>query len=165
MIVLKNVLVATDFGEAASVAFKYGRQLARTFGATLHVIHVVDDLALPAAGFPEYAPDYGRMHVEVDAAARNRMNALLSDEDRRVLGAQGIVVASSWPARAILDYARKANVDAIVIGTHARGRVAEFFVGGVGENILRHAHCPVLVVRYPEHEFVHPDALQTVSHA
>ena len=165
MIVLKNVLVATDFGEAATVAFKYGRELARTFGATLHVIHVVDDLALPAVGFPEYAPDYGRMHVEAEAAARNRMDALVSEEDRRALGAQGVVVASPQPARAILDYARNANVDAIVLGTRARGHVAEFFMGGVGESVLRLARCPVLVVRYPEHEFVHPDGLQTVTHA
>ena len=44
MIALKNVLVATDFGEPAAVALAYGRDLARTFNARLHVVHFVDDV-------------------------------------------------------------------------------------------------------------------------
>ena len=165
MIVLKNVLVATDFGEAATVALTYGRELARNFGAALHVMHVVDDLAARVVGFPEYAPSLGRMQAEREAAARTRMETLVSDEDRRVLRARTVVVASQWPARAILDYAREARVDAIVVGTHGRGRIAQFLMGSVAENVLRHAPCPVLTVRHPEHEFVLPDALQTITHA
>ena len=46
MIVLKNILVATDFGEPSEAALTYGRDLARTFGATLHVLHVVEDIAV-----------------------------------------------------------------------------------------------------------------------
>lgn len=165
MIVMKNVLVATDFGDAADVALKYGRELARTFGARLHLIHVVDDLAARMVGFPEYVPSLGRMQAEAEAAARTRMETLVSDEDRRVLGAQTAVVVSQWPARAILDYAREVDVDAIVVGTHGRGRVAQFFMGSVAENVVRHAPCPVLTVRHPEHEFVLPDALPTTTHA
>ncbi len=44
MIVLKNILVATDFAESAAVAMAYGRDLARTFGARLHVTHMVEDV-------------------------------------------------------------------------------------------------------------------------
>jgi nucleotide-binding universal stress UspA family protein len=41
MIALKNILVGTDFGEAADMALSYGRELARAFGARLHLVHVV----------------------------------------------------------------------------------------------------------------------------
>ena len=61
MIALKQVMVATDFEEAAEAAFAYGRQMARSFGATLHVVHVADDIAGRAAslaGFAEYVADY-----------------------------------------------------------------------------------------------------------
>ena len=44
MIPLKNILVATDFGEASDAALNYGRALARTFGATLHVLHVAENV-------------------------------------------------------------------------------------------------------------------------
>ena len=43
MFTLKDVLVATDFGEAAETALNYGRELARRFGAKLNLVHVVDD--------------------------------------------------------------------------------------------------------------------------
>ena len=46
MIALKDILVATDFGEPADAALAYGRELARTCGATLHVLHIVDDVYL-----------------------------------------------------------------------------------------------------------------------
>jgi nucleotide-binding universal stress UspA family protein len=44
MIALKNILVATDFGDAADTALTYARALASTFGASLHVLHVNDDI-------------------------------------------------------------------------------------------------------------------------
>jgi nucleotide-binding universal stress UspA family protein len=116
-------------------------------------------------GFPEYAPSLGRIQAEAEAAARVRLEALVSDEDRRVLHAKTIVVSSLWPARAILDYAREAHVDAVVLGTHGRSKVSQMFMGSVAEKVVRHAPCPVLTVRHPEHEFVLPDALQTVAHA
>ena len=51
MITMKNILVATDFGEASDAALAYGRTLARTFGATLHVIHVAENVMMRNAGF------------------------------------------------------------------------------------------------------------------
>ena len=45
MIAIKNVLVATDFSPVSETALVYGRALARTFNGTLHVLHVVDNLA------------------------------------------------------------------------------------------------------------------------
>ena len=54
MVTLKRILVATDFGEAADVAFAYGRDLARTFGAALDVLHVADNVfarGLPGEGY------------------------------------------------------------------------------------------------------------------
>ena len=54
MIVLKNILVATDFGEASDAALTYGRELARTFGGTLHVLHVVENLFTTVYGAEGY---------------------------------------------------------------------------------------------------------------
>jgi nucleotide-binding universal stress UspA family protein len=165
MIALKNILVATDFGEAATVALTYGRELARTFGSTLHVIHVVDDLGSRVIGYPEYAASLGKIQVEEEAAARRRLDALLTDEDRRELRAKTALLTSQWAAQTILGYARDEHIDVIVVGTHGRGRIAQFFMGSVAERLVRLAPCPVLTVRHPEREFVLPDALQTVAHA
>ena len=53
MITIKNVLVATDFSESSASALNYGREFARTFGATLHVLHVVENAVMWAG--PEAA--------------------------------------------------------------------------------------------------------------
>ena len=50
MIALKSILVATDFGEASDAALAYGREMARAFGATLHVLHVADDVYVRLGG-------------------------------------------------------------------------------------------------------------------
>lgn len=160
MIALKNVLVATDFEEAAAVALTYGRGLARTFGATLHVLHVLDDVGARAATMAGYGVDVERMQIELEQAAQTQLDALLSDEDRRDLRAKAVVLTSTTPALSIVQYARDEAVNLIVVGTHGRGVVSHFLVGSVAERIVRTAPCPVLTVRSQEREFVLPDALQ-----
>ncbi len=154
MIALKHILVATDFSDCSDVALEYGRELSRKFGATLHVLHVVEDLVVRFVQFPGYVRDLGRLQAETEAAARARLEGLISDDDRRELQATGTVVASSSPTDAIIDYARDAmpRIDLIVMGTHGRGALAHAFMGSVAEKVVRSAPCPVLTVRRPQHE-------------
>jgi nucleotide-binding universal stress UspA family protein len=105
------------------------------------------------------------MQSDVEDAAAKNLAALLSDEDRAVLGAKAIVRSSTSPALTIVDYARETSVDLIVMGTHGRGPMAHLLMGSVAERVVRTAPCPVLTVRHPEHEFVVPDPLVAVSHA
>jgi nucleotide-binding universal stress UspA family protein len=70
MMTLKNILVATDFGEAADVALTYGRTLASRFGATVHVLYVSQDVYFTALGAESYAasvPDLERQFEEESA--------------------------------------------------------------------------------------------------
>ena len=66
MIKITNVLVATDFSDASASALNYGREFARTFGATLHVLHVVED-ALMRAGSEAAGIDFARLQSELEA--------------------------------------------------------------------------------------------------
>ena len=158
MIALKNILVATDFGEPSEAALLYGRDLSRTFGAALHVLHVVDDLAGRYAPemFPMNAPALQR---DVENAGRERLESVVTGEDLTQLRAKRVVRSSNAPASAIVDYAKEAGVDLIVMGTHGRGAVSHLLLGSVAERVVRMAPCPVLTVRHPEREFIGPDAL------
>jgi nucleotide-binding universal stress UspA family protein len=162
MILLKKILVATDFGEASDAALSYGRDLARTYGATLHVLHVAENLVV------RYADDAAlallpQLQADIDEAARKRMAALVTDEDRTMLHAKPVVLAARGTAEAIVEYAKTYNVDIIVMGTHGRGGFAHLLMGSVAERVVRTAPCPVLTVRHPEHEFIVPDALVAVA--
>jgi nucleotide-binding universal stress UspA family protein len=163
MIALKKLLVATDFSEPSDVALAYGRELARSFGAKLVVLHVVENIMTRAFGPDGYTITNPDLQRDLEASADKQVNALLSEEDRQALRAEAVVISSNTPAFAITDYAHTTGIDLIVIGTHGRGAVAHLLMGSVAERVVRTAPCPVLTVRHPEHEFVLPDALVAVA--
>jgi nucleotide-binding universal stress UspA family protein len=156
MILLKQILVATDFGDASEVALEYGRALARTFGASLHLLHVMENQFMrPSAMEP---------HV-LKAAAVKRLDERLTDDDRATLHANAVLETSDNPPEEIVIYAKAHNIDLIIMGTHSRGAMAHLLMGSVAERVVRTAPCPVLTVRHPEHEFVVPDTLAAAAKA
>jgi len=164
MILLKKILVATDFGEASDSALNYGRDLARTYGAKLHVLHVAENL------FARYRDDGSmvvlpQMQTDVENAARKRLEGLVTDEDRTMLQASPVVITALRTAEAIVEYAKAHTVDIIVMGTHGRRALSHLLMGSVAERVVRMAPCPVLTVRHPEHEFLAPDALVAFARA
>jgi nucleotide-binding universal stress UspA family protein len=163
MISINSVLVATDFGPASDAALAYGRDLARTFGATLHLLHVVDDVLAREAIVSGAPMDLDDAQSDIEADARRALDRLLTEEDRRVLRGQTICLTSSRPASIIVSYAQDAGIDLLVIGTHGRSPVAHFLVGSVAERIVRTAPCPVLTVRETESHFERPVALQRAA--
>ena len=164
MIRIKNVLVATDFSEPSAVALDYGRELARTYDAVLHVLHVVEDLRW------RYATDMAPtalvgVQEDVEASAASHLDTLVTDEDRSQLRARAVTLTAIAPADAIVQYAKTEGVDVIVMGTNGRSGLAHLFMGSVAERVVRLAPCPVLTVRHPQHEFIAPDALAAVAKA
>ena len=145
MVTIRNILVATDFSEPSGVALAYGRDLARSYGARLHVLHVVEDV------MARYTPELGLigedLQRDIEALARRDLDALIRDDDRRELGAVGVLKRGTSPAQAIVDYARANPIDLIITGTHGRGAVKHFLMGNVAERVVRTAPCPVLTVR------------------
>jgi nucleotide-binding universal stress UspA family protein len=165
MITLRNILVATDFSEPSEAALTYGRALARTFTATLHVLHVVNNLSSAVYGVEGYVPSMPSLQKEIEDAAHRQMDGLLVDNDNPPLPTRRVVIPSSSPALTIVEYAGLEKIDLIVTGTHGRGAVAHLLMGSVAERVVRTAPCPVLTVRHPEREFVIPDALAAIATA
>lgn len=159
MIVLKNILVATDFGDASKTALAYGRDLARMFGATLHVATVVDNLMARSMVVSTYAGDLEAVQEQLEADAETQLRSLVTDDDRARFGVTLHRITDLSPATALTAYAAQAHIDLILMGTHGRRGMSRMFLGSVAERVVREAPCPVMVVRNPEHEFVQPDAL------
>jgi nucleotide-binding universal stress UspA family protein len=152
MIQLKQILVATDFSEVSVAAVDYGRALARTFGASLQLLHIMEN--------PFLRPTAADPHTIRTATLRHLFESL-TDEDHTALHATAALEMSDDPAEEIVEYARTHRIDLIVLGTHGRGGMAHLLLGSVAEKVVRTAPCPVLTVRHPEREFVTPDALDT----
>jgi nucleotide-binding universal stress UspA family protein len=165
MITLNRILVATDFGEAADAALNYGRALARRFGARLALLHVIGDIMTSGYGADGYVAGYSDLQREAEEGARQQLNALLTDRDRLDLEGRTVLLTSNAPALTIINFAKDMKADVIIMGTHGRGAMAHLLMGSVAERVVRTAPCPVLTVKHPEHEFVVPDTVESVSRA
>ena len=152
MIALKQILVATDFSEPADVAVNYGRDLARAYDATLHVVHVIEDM------LTFYGPDIGFALADVarnvEAAVQRDLDSTISKQEDDTLKVVATVKRGSNVAHAITEYATANAIDLIIVGTHGRGAVSRFLMGSVAERVVRSAPCPVLTVRAHERDFV-----------
>jgi nucleotide-binding universal stress UspA family protein len=152
MIALKQILVATDFSEPARVAVNYGRDLGHAYDATLHVIHVIEDM------LAFYGPDIGFALADVErsieAAVRRDLDSTIAKHEDDPLDIVAVVKRGSNVAHAITEYAKANAIDLIIVGTHGRGAVSRFLMGSVAERVVRSAPCPVLTVRAHERDFV-----------
>ena len=149
---LTKVLVPTDFSEPSATALTYAFALARAFGASMHVLHVVEEpLAQGWNGFGLPALPELRAQVLADAQRQLEEAVPLLARDRQ---ATELVTCLGDPEREIVGFANARNVDLIVMGTHGRGGMAHLLLGSVAEKVVRAAPCPVLTVRHPARGFV-----------
>jgi universal stress protein A len=158
MIVLKRLLVPTDFSEPSTIALQYAKAFAQTFQAALHILHVIEERTLAygemiSGSLPPL--DLSDILERTERDVRDRLNHVLTEAERETYEVHLVTLVGS-PFVEIVRYAKAKEIDLIVMGTHGRGPIAHLLMGSVAERVVRKAPCPVLTVRHPEHEFVMP---------
>jgi len=144
---ITRILVPTDFSTQSAGALAYARELAERFGASIQLLHVLEDPYATSA----YATEvYGYLPAGLKETwqknAEEKLSGLLPPADRARFGATTTVVFGR-PAAAVVEYAEQEHADLIVMGTHGRGGVTHLLLGSVAERVIRSAPCPVLTVR------------------
>ena len=155
MLSIKTVLVPTDFSEASETALTYGRAMAEAFGASLHLVHVMEDLLAHAWAAEVYVASAPNLREEIERESRQRLETMLPEAGRERLQARVALLAGN-PFIEIIRYAKAKDIDLIVMGTHGRGPIAHMLLGSVAEKVVRKSPCPVLTVRDKQHQFVMP---------
>jgi nucleotide-binding universal stress UspA family protein len=160
VILLKRILVPTDFSAASAAAVQYGVALARAFKAKLHLLHVEPrhdlEIMVERELVVEKALSTAAGTTVPQNPARELLAKILTEDEEHELRAE-YVLRAGGPYVEIVRYAKERNIDLIVMGAHGRGVVAHMLMGSVAEKMVRQAPCPVLTVRHPEHEFILPD--------
>jgi nucleotide-binding universal stress UspA family protein len=150
---LKAILVPIDFSESSRKAMHYALSFARQFNAEVLLLHVIEftPLTTPVPPLPIIQDETTRVTLRESAA---KQLALWRDE----INSQAAVRASmrdGVSAHAeIVNAATEGNIDLIILGTRGRTGLAHLLIGSTAERVVRHAPCPVLVVREREHDFV-----------
>jgi len=138
----KAILHPTDFSPSASEALRIAGSLARTHGARLLLLHVAERPVASVGGMPVPPPlppiDWPKLKRELEAVAAGMQDIAVETH-----------LLEGGPAVAIVDFARQAGADLIVIGSHGRTGLARLVLGSVAEQVVRQATCPVLTVKSP----------------
>ena len=153
---IRRILFPTDFSGPAKEAQKYAMTLADRFGAELHLLHVVPEVAMPLPDSTNaWTLPTADLKLQVDAAERRLHQELGPDwaEERRTIHAA--VVGDA--VHEIVKYASKHEVGLIVIGTHGRTGLSHLLLGSVAEKLVRLATCPVLTVHPQGRQFLMDD--------
>jgi nucleotide-binding universal stress UspA family protein len=142
-----TILLATDGSKEAQLAATTAADLAKSTGSELHVVHVGE---IPLVYHPErhaYRAEYEEHEKEAQQ--------LLEAEVARVKEAGATVAqshlrlgrANSRADEEIVELAQGIDAGLIVMGNRGQRRLRRALVGSVSESVVRHAHCPVTIVR------------------
>ena len=149
---LSRILVPIDFSDHSKKALQYAIPFAEQFKASIDLLYVVEPTIYPAdfsfgqVGFPNVEDELRQRGAE-------ELKSLISKEiGRRVPAKQ--VIRTGKAFYEIGEYAREESMDLIIIATHGHSGVEHVLFGSTAEKVVRHAPCPVLVVRMDEKEFV-----------
>lgn len=138
---LKNILVPIDFSKTARKALEYAVPFAKYFGARITLVHIIEPLPYPTDityGASTDAFPVNTRKEELAALARETLNPEFVNE---------VIVHVGQPFDIITKVARDLGVDLIIITTHGYTGLKHVLMGSTAERIVRHAPCPVLVVR------------------
>lgn len=148
---IRTILLPTDFSEFARGAVPVAAEFARLLGARVLCLHVVEPVVPPVGWSPTGEPlPVAEFGGQLDEAAAREMPAFTRDEGLEGLEVEELV-AHGEPASEIVRVAEERGVGLIVISSHGRTGLGRIIFGSTAESVVRHAHCPVLVVK-PQQE-------------
>lgn len=143
----KHILIATDGSELAQKAVNQGLELAKALGAKASAVMVTEPWGAVTPG--EMAIAYPVETYERDAAEHAAKCLLAVDEVAKKLGITCTTkhVSDKYPAEGILDYAKDADCDLIVMASHGRRGLSRLLMGSQAIDVLTHSSIPVLICR------------------
>ena len=143
-VMLERVLYATDLSDASSIGMKYATELARSFGAQLTVVHVVDQLDGMLWG-PGAVTWLEGERVKLVQEMRKKLAEFVSHEKPSDMKVEALVLEGK-PLERILEFAQSQRMDMIVLNLQSKGILERAFLGSTAERVVRLAQIPVLSI-------------------
>jgi nucleotide-binding universal stress UspA family protein len=150
-----KILLATDGSEEATLAAQTAIDLANKTGSQLHVVYAGISPYSRAfyEGYEEGA-DVGAYLQDESKQVTRRGQGLLDEQVRKIEAAGGSVAQAHLrvgkPEAEITALAEEIGAGLIVVGSRGLGGLRRAMMGSVSDSVVRHAHCPVMVVRKEE---------------
>ena len=149
---IRSILLPTDFSECASYALSYASGFARDAGASIICVHVIEPV-VPTVGYSGVTEPLPMADIsdQLETSATRELPKIAQHEECAGLSVEEVIVHGD-AASEIVRVARERKVDLIVIASHGRTGLGRILFGSTAEQVVRHAPCPVLVVKPPQEE-------------
>jgi nucleotide-binding universal stress UspA family protein len=160
---IKRILYATDLSPNSKYAFRYAINSAIKHDARIIILHVLEPISPAVHALMEsYLDDDQRKQI-FDAKIAYTIELIekrlkmfceeeLAGDPRAADRIQSIEVCEGFPPDDILEKASTLDCDAIVMGTHGKGVIANTFLGSTAKRVLRRARKPVFIIPLPKAE-------------
>jgi nucleotide-binding universal stress UspA family protein len=143
-----TILLATDGSKEGKLATQAAAELSRDTGSEMHVVYVLPSPA-QLIGHHSYPAETRESLI---GGAERDAETFLKEQAEQITSNGGKVVEthlrSGDPDKEIIRTAEGLGVGLIVIGSRGLGAISRTLIGSVSESVVRHAHCPVLIVRH-----------------
>ena len=149
---IRSILLPTDFSECGNYALSYAASIARTFGASITCVHVIEPM-VPTVGYSGMTEPLPIADIsdQLEDSAERELPKLAECEECAGLDVEELIVHGE-AASEIVRVARDRQVDLIIVSSHGRTGLGRILFGSTAEAVVRHAPCPVLVVKPPQEE-------------
>lgn len=150
MVTYGNILFCTDFSESAQAAVAFAVDLAKKYGARLHVIHVYRE-AGHIAEF-ELSSDVKNEPVTVTHFPGKEMEKKLEDLCRDISNEIGDCrrkILQGKPHAEIVRYAEEEHIDLVVMASHKLSGLEHALFGSTEEKVVRESPCDVFIIKRP----------------
>jgi nucleotide-binding universal stress UspA family protein len=155
----KKILCPVDLSSFSLEAFKLAVKVARSSGGGLYLLHVIDNpfdefyMSSITQGDPALLGLYQSKPIkraQIIQAMERHSEVLLKQFAQdwvRAVPKVRYLIETGNPFEAIIDAAETRRADLIVLATHGRTGIKRLLIGNVAEKVIRHAPCPVLIVK------------------
>jgi len=149
---LRKILLPTDFSGCANFAVAYAAAIARAAKAKIICIYVLEPM-VPAVGYTGLADPMPIADIseQLEDSAERELPQIVHCEELHGLDVEEVITHGDAAAE-IVRVAAEREVDLIVISSHGRTGLGRMIFGSTAEAVVRHARCPVLVVKPPADE-------------
>lgn len=146
MYIYKNVLVPTDFSDGSENALNHAIDIAKSMGATIHLVNVIQPVVYPT-GIEIAHESLLNLEQDLEDNAKKQLEKIEKRLDNLSINYSCSILTGSADDQ-IIEYSKSENIDLVVIATHGASGFEHFLFGSTTEKVIRKAKCPVLVVHY-----------------
>ena len=145
---IKNILLGTDFSPKSNIAFQYAVELKQQYNASLTVLAVneeflnKDEMIMSRVSVEEVMKSNEEIALNTKKIFKNILNELNIKDSSNIQ----IVQREGAASEEIIKYAKKNNIDFIIIGSNGHSTLEELFLGSTAKKVINNSKIPVLVV-------------------